>query len=200
MKNGDKTFDVIVKNVSSYDKELQYYMTYAYTVIKSKQSKNVKNVTEKAVKFYKDCGFEVDILSSTPPNLNEVPTESFKVSPKSQNLNEVGIKKEIKKEAGEINLSGDIDTIVNKEETDYYNKILDSNDDIDADIYLDLHENTQQNKELKAHLETLGVDKLRTLLSAIGANPRNIKDKQKLLEMASEQDEGLILDILNFKG
>ena len=55
------------------------------------------------------------------------------------------------------------------------------------------------NETLETKLKKLDLEKIRALLSSIGVNPRNIMDKEKLINLALEEDENLLLDILTFK-
>lgn len=158
--------EIIVRNKNPYDKQLQVIDTYQYRVIPRNGEITLRNVDERAINYYRSCGFEVEKMKSGEKQLNEVPEDLREKKLKElDNLNEVGIKKPEKEEVKEEVLN-------------------------EVGIKKD-------NKALEAKLQTYDPEMLRALCLDVGYNPRNLKNKGKLIEILLEQDEQKIQNLLD---
>lgn len=154
----ERKFNVTIKNKHGYDRELQYYQEYAFVIIPGRGSKELKNVSEDAVKFYRNCGFEVDVKEQKE-KLNEVP-EELKQAKTLSNLNEVGIEGEQKGE-NKIHKTGELVFEVGIDQV-----------------------KSGDNDRVRQAVEEKTPEELREFLVHCGVNVRNVKNKEKLLELA----------------
>jgi len=160
--------EINVKNPDSYNRQLQVYQTYYFIEIPAKTVKRLKNASENAIHYYEKCGFVVEKVTKGMVTLNEVPDITEEKREKIQNLNEVGIKKAEEPVGGK-----DIREAGIKEEKPNTDSIL-----------------LQTIKDYDSEL-------LRALLLEVGTNPRNLQNKDKLIQLVMEQDRQKVMTIIS---